>query len=307
MSIRNLRTLIAVADHGTFTAAAEVVFVTHAAVSQQMKSLEEEWGTPLFNRSRRSPELTSVGKALVAQARKVVAAYDNMVPSVLTDSGFAGEVTLGAVPTTLTGMVPLTISMLKKEHSGLLVRVVPGLTSELAEQVDRGALDAALVTRLPTLPYRHEWHEIAREKMELLAAKETISDDPVELLRTNAYIRFSRRAIVGSMIDGWLQSERIEVNESMELTNLDAISTMIYANLGVSIVPKPSVAPPFSLPLKRLVLSPGPPDRSLGLLYRSDNIKVRVLQQVLKKARDAVEIGHFGPPHLSGGNTVPPG
>ena len=297
MSIRNLKSLIAVAEHGTFTAAADAVFVTHAAVSQQMKALEEEWGVVLFDRSRRSPEFTSIGKALVAQARKIVAAYDGIVPSVLGEAGFRGELTLGAVPTTLTGLVPFAVAMLKAEHADLHVRVVPGLTIELASQVERGILDAAVTTRLPVAPRRHDWREIAREEMELLAAIETASDDPIELLRTNPYIRFSRRAVVGAMIEGWLQDRNIEVRDNMELEDLEVIHSMVYANLGVSIVPKQSVAAPNPLPLKHLSLSPAPAARAIGLLSRSDTVKLRVLDRLLDKLHEAVRIGKFTPPH----------
>lgn len=293
MSIRNLKTLIAVADHGTFTAAADAVCVTHAAVSQQMKALEAEWQVRIFDRSRRSPQFTPLGHALVARAREVVAAYEGMVPSVLGDGGFRGELTVGAVPTTLTGLVPFAVAMVKEEHPGLHVRVVPGLSTAIASQVERGALDAAITTRLPMTPKGHDWRSIAEEPMQLIASADTGSDDVAELLRSKPYIRFSRQAVVGSMIEGWLQRHGFVVAESMELENLEAISSMVYADLGVSIVPRQCVLAPNPLPLKRIPLEPADCVRELGLLTRSDNVKLRVLGVLLEKLCEVVRIGEF--------------
>ena len=285
MSIRNLKTLIAVADHGTFTAAAEAVFVTHAAVSQQMKALEEEWQVEVFDRSRRTPQLTPVGRALVAKAREIVAAYDGIVPSVLGDEALGGELSVGAVPTTLTGLVPASIAMLKADHPQLHVRVVSGLTSALAGEIQRGRLDAAIVTRPQIIPKRLEWQEIAREPLELLASRQTESDDLMELLRTRPYIRFTRGAVVGLMIEEWLQRHGLNVVESMELETLEAVSSMVHANLGVSIVPRQCVPAPR---LKRIPLGPERCMRELGLLSRSDGIKDSVLRVLLAKLREAV-------------------
>ena len=79
MSIRRLRTLVAVAEQGTFAAAAESVFVSQAAVSMQMKALEQALGVTLFDRRRRPPALNPVGLALVPRAREVIRAYDAML------------------------------------------------------------------------------------------------------------------------------------------------------------------------------------------------------------------------------------
>ena len=65
MSIRMLRTLIAIADHGTFSAAANAVLVTHAAVSQQVRALEEQLGCVLFTRVSRGLVLTHEGEGLL--------------------------------------------------------------------------------------------------------------------------------------------------------------------------------------------------------------------------------------------------
>ena len=258
MSIRLLKTLIAVEKYGKFSAAGEAVCVSHAAVSQQMQSLEEKWNVKLFDRTRRTPELTPVGRALVARAREVVFDYESLVDSVMGDHGVKGELLQGAVPTTLTGLVPLAASRLKQEYPELHVRVVPGLSHELIRMLERGRIDAAILSRPNVIQKTHSWNLLAVEPLELLASNDTDSDDPMELLKTNPFIRFSRDAVVGELIETWLEDQGITVTDSMELESLEAISSMVLSNLGVSIVPRRCVLNMNPLPLKRLALVRNP-------------------------------------------------
>lgn len=304
MSIRVLRTLIAVEENGTFSAAADAVFVTHAAVSQQMKTLEVEWGLAIFDRTRRTPVLTPTGRALVSKAREVVAAYDALVPSVLGDDGLRGKLLLGVVPTSLMGLTPIAIAMLKEEYLELHVSVQPGLTNELLQQVERGNLDAAIISKPNLLPRRLNWNHIASEPMQLLASTSTDSDDPVHLLKTNPFIRFSRNAVVGMIIEKWLQSQKIDVSDTMELEGLEAISNMVFCNLGVSIAPRSCVPAINRLPLKQLSLGPDAPDRQLGLISRDDNAKARVIAEVHAKLLKAVAAGAPSPGNSPGGGSA---
>lgn len=211
MTIRLLKTLVAVADAKTFSAAAKVVHVTHAAVSQQMRTLEEDLGVELFDRSTRTPELTQTGLEVVTRARQIISDYNNLVPSVLADGGLSGTVTLGAIPTTLTGLAPRAMAILKAKFPKTGLHIRPGLTRALLTDVERGALDAAIVTKPHLMPVGLDFFELAREPLELIAAAQEPEDDPETLLKSRPFIRFNRNAVVGSLIDTWILSKRIRV------------------------------------------------------------------------------------------------
>ncbi|OSQ51758.1 LysR family transcriptional regulator [Marivita geojedonensis] len=289
MSIRLLKTLVAVADHRTFSAAADAVFITHAAVSQQMRTLEAELGIALFDRSHRTPELTPLGRAVVARARTLVMDYDNLVPSVLGDDGLTGEVDLGAVPTTLIGLAPLSMSILRARYPDLRVRIRPGLTAALLSGLNRGTYDVAIITKPVLMPPGVAFLEIADEPMHLITGSEVTEEDPVKVLETQPFIRFNRDAVAGTLIETWLQKTGIRVSEAMELENLEAISSMVHANLGVSIVPRSCVKTAYALPLNRLSLGEDAPCRVLGLAYRKEHPKLRVIEEIHAAMLRAVE------------------
>ena len=281
MSIRRLKTLIAIAEKGTFAAAAETVFVSHAAVSQQMKALEDDFQVALFDRTKRSPELNPLGQALVRRAREVVHTYDNMVQSIIGEEGLMGELSIGVLPTTITGLVPQAIRIMKNSYPRLHIRVTPGLSADVLPQVDRGGLDAAIISEPPFLPKHMNWRPFAEEPLILLAPANETSDDPEFLLKNRPYIRFNRRAWVGQMIEQWLQERKLTVSESMELDTLEAISSMVYNELGVSIVPKRCVPSPHPLPVKRIPLDKATGEtarpRLLGLASRTDTTKFKFI------------------------------
>ena len=265
MSIRALRTLIAIHRHGSFRAAADAEHLTPAAVSQQMRNLEIAWSLELFDRSERSPTLTDTGLTLVGEATVVLAAYDSLAEKVRSRDDLSGELILGAVPTTLTGLVPLALSQLKLRHPDLRVRIIPGLSNQLLLQLDRGQIHAALISRPEVVPPALRFSKITTETLVLLVAEGTEDLPPRELLRSQPFIRFNRDAVVGRQIEAWLQSHDIQVRDAMELEGLEAISSMVAANLGISIVPQRAIETNDHLPLRTIPLDGDAPRRVLGL------------------------------------------
>lgn len=289
MTIRQLRTLVAIADTNTFSAAANVVHVTHAAVSQQMQALEADLGIGLFDRSTRTPELTPVAHKIVAKARRLIEEYDNLVHSALGDGGLAGTITLGALRTTLTGLTPKAMSTLTAKFPEMRLHIRPGLTAALFLDVERGSLDAAIVVKPNLVPSGLVFRELAKEPLQLIASVDETEHDPLKLLRTRPFIRYDRNAVVGTLIDNWISSKRIQVSETMELDSPEAIASMVHAGLGVSIVPDLAVKPIDTVPVKRISLGTGTPSRILGLVHRENQVKKRAIDAVFDALSHAIQ------------------
>ncbi len=140
------------------------------------------------------------------------------------------------------------------------------------------------------------WQPLAREEMILIASRKVKSDDPVQVLQSNPFIRFSRDAVVGTLVEKWLEDNDITVRDTMELASLEAIYGMVLADLGVSIIPEPCMKVANQPPLRRIRLAEdGGPVRELGLTYRKDSTKMRVIEEVTAAIERALQIGTFSP------------
>ncbi|MFY0692398.1 MAG: LysR family transcriptional regulator [Paracoccaceae bacterium] len=281
MSISLLRTLIAISEKGSFTAAAGEVHVSQAAVGQQMKRLEEMLGIALFDRSQKTPRLSAAGKDFVPKAVEVVAAYDALIHGAAEEPSLAGDFSLGAVPSTLRGLVPRSVKRLVEIFPDLQIRVVPGLSDDLLEQVERGALDAAITSKPDNIPRALKWQLFAREDLVLITAQDVRETDPVKLLRTYPYIRHTRRAAAGSLADQWLSKNRINPRASMEMESIETVSSMVANGLGISVVPNICVPDAVFAGLRKIPLHTRPMSRSLGILHRSDSTKTAIITRLL--------------------------
>lgn len=280
MSIPLFRTLIAVAESGSFSAAANEVCISHAAVGQQMRRLEETLQATLFDRSQRIPRLNQLGLALVPKAKAIVHAYDTVLDDLSGDAQFIGELTLGAVPSTVRNLIPMAVKKLIANYPDLHIRVVPGLSGDLFDQVSRGGLDAAVISKPASLDRNLHWSPFAEEKLVLLTSAELKLDDPLQILRVMPYIRHTRRAAVGILVEQWLQQNKITVREAMVMESIATISGMVAHNLGVSIVPDLCVPDPAFSTLRKIPLQPDSFPRVLGILTRSDCSKIRLVDRL---------------------------
>lgn len=285
MTIRLLRTLIAVSETKSFSEAAERVHITHAAISQQMKSLEDHLGVSLFDRSSRSPTLTPVARQVIEKARKIIEDYDNLAKPDQFEDIFNSEINLGVVPTTLTGLTPQAIGLLKSRYPNMKIHVKSGPTSTLMADIGRGAIDAAIVSKPHLMPRKVAFHLIAEEEMKLFVAEDEIETDPMRLFQEKPFIRFNRSEVIGNLIDNWISSQNLPIVETMELDSGEAITGMVSAGLGISILPEAVVRSGYEMPVKKISLGQGAPKRTLGLVYRDDNIKIHVI----KALRDAID------------------
>ncbi len=180
--IRELRTLIAVAQHGTFAAAGQRIGLTQAAVSAQMKRLEAELGVALFERSGRAAVLTQRGHETLQQAQALLALYGTLGASSAGQEA-ATRVTLGAIASIQRSLLPSVLARFHRQFPECRSRVVPGLSLALMNQVDAGELDMAVIIRPPfSLHSDLRWQPLAHEPFRLLVPRQMAGNDWRELL-----------------------------------------------------------------------------------------------------------------------------
>ena len=280
MSIQLLKTFVAISEHGSFSAAANKICITHAAVGQQMKRLEESFDVTLFDRSEKSPHLNQLGQALVPKAHSLIQDYENLFDGLIGDAQLIGELTLGAVPTTIRELIPRSIKRLMENYPDLYIRVVPGLGGTLFDQVLLGAIDAAIISKPESIDKSLHWCPIAKEELVLVTSTKVDGEDPIKILHEMPFIRHNRRAAAGLVVEQWLTNNNIDVREIMMTDSIETLTSMVSHNLGVAIVPNLCMPGPVFAKLRKISLGSSSIPRVLGILTRKDCSKVRLVERL---------------------------
>ncbi|MEQ8322920.1 MAG: LysR substrate-binding domain-containing protein [Rhodospirillales bacterium] len=277
MRISYLKTFLTVAETGSFITTAEILNRTPSAVSLQMKTVEQALGTDLFDRTKRPPVLNQRGRSILGLVQEVVLQYDKLT-SATASREISGEFAIGAMPTTLTGILPKALVACQRRYPNLVIHVIDNHSGELVARLHEGKIGAAITSAPPENERTIKWRPIAREPFVVIAPADTKATQDTQVLEDYPYIRFNSRAWTGKIIAENLKKRGLKVNMTMELDNLEAVATMVYNGLGVSIIPKHCVASPFPLPLKQLPFGDPPVTRTIGLAELTDSPLAHIIQ-----------------------------
>ena len=146
MNLRDLKYIIAVAETHHFGKAAERCFVSQPTLSGQIKKLEDELGIAIFERSKRSVEITPVGEEIISHARQIMEQADVIQQLAQAHQDpLAGPLRIGAIPTLSPYLMPLILAPLKKQHPKMKLILSEEMTDTLLDRLANHEIDAALL------------------------------------------------------------------------------------------------------------------------------------------------------------------
>jgi DNA-binding transcriptional LysR family regulator len=150
MDLRQLTALVAVADAGSVTRAARLLHLVQPAVTRQIRSLEEELGVPLFDRTRQGMVPTTAGQALIGRARRALHELE-LARTEIRPPG-AGEVTgivrVGLLESVLDVLAEPLVTAVARRHPGIELRVLTAYSGHLRDWLDSGDIDLSLLYNL---------------------------------------------------------------------------------------------------------------------------------------------------------------
>jgi LysR family hydrogen peroxide-inducible transcriptional activator len=243
MELQQLRYFCAIAETGSFSRAAQQTHVSQPSLSQQIRKLEDELGTRLFDRLGRTVQLTELGRVFLPRARAVLrdleAARSDVVES---KASISGPISVGVIPTIAPYFLPPVLATFSRKYPEARVTVAEEITPVLLERIRAGTIDAAIVA-LPLQARGHEFQAFplmveklyaVLPKRHTLAKRRTVSlaelqDDAFLLLRDGHCFRETSVAAC----------KRAGLNPRIvfESGQFSSILSMVSAGLGVSIVP----------------------------------------------------------------------
>jgi DNA-binding transcriptional LysR family regulator len=246
VEIRQLKAFVAIAETGTFTAAAARVHVTQAAISMQIRQLETEVGAKLFVRAPRHVILTEAGEHLLHRARQILREHDAAIDEIAELAGAErGRLRIGSASAmVLTDPLPKILKDVRNRHPRAELSVISGTSEELVQQILGGELDLAFVS-LPVEARGIQTERLSEDQLVAIASpRHRLSKQRT----VSAYTLAGEKLILGErggntrrLIDQFFAQAGVTLNVAMELSRQAAIKRMVEEDMGVGIVQLQSV------------------------------------------------------------------
>lgn len=291
MNLRDLKYLVALADHRHFGKAAEASFVSQPTLSTQIRKLEEELGVQLFERTPRKVMLTPIGRDIVERARGIVADVD-CLRDLARRSGdpASGTLQLGAFPTLAPYFLPHAVPRLQSQFPRLELLLVEEKSDVLMSQLREGRIDAALLAlplhdgTLHAEPLFDEPFLLATRDDGPLANEASIQlddlDDQTLLLLEDGHCLRDQALDVCRLAGAHEKT-------GFRATSLETLRQMVAAGAGITLMPKLATLPPIAQPehLRLLPFAGDAPKRTIALVWRRSSALGGLLGDIAKTLR----------------------
>jgi LysR family hydrogen peroxide-inducible transcriptional activator len=292
MDLRQLQALVAVAEQGTFSAAADALATVQSNVSAHIARLERELGTTLVDRS--AGRLTEEGQAVVDRARRIEAELDSIVADVASmKHDVTGRARVGIIGTTARWLVPRILDEMGKRHPGVALEIVDATSTSLEPQLLNGRLDLAVVNlplpspELTTTPLFDEDLLLFVPVHSGLAEE---APDEIDLVRVAEIPLFlpPRGTSFRDLLDEAAARAGTKLVARAELDGLRLIASLVISGQGAAILPGTAV--PSHLQGETCPISVrGLPRRRVGVAQRKRGLPSAPARAFLEVLHDLVE------------------
>ena len=244
MDLGQIEAFLQVAEHRSFSRAAEGLRITQPSVTARIQALERDLDETLFERNGRGVSLTDVGASFLPHAQRVLKALQDGRDALQSLRRLElGTLKLGAAPTISTYVLPELLKAFRSRYPGIDVSVHTEYSHQivkmvLADQVQVGLERTISHPEVVTMPLYQDEVVLVASQEHALAKKGHAS---IQDVSNERLIMFNRGSSYYSLVDDALRQAGALVSPAMELDNMEATKKMVEEGLGIAMLPKAAV------------------------------------------------------------------
>src|SRR6202030_3308429 len=226
MDFDQLNTFVEVAKHGSFSLAGRKVFRSQAAVSAQIRQLEQEYGEKLFGRMGKTVRLTPAGEVLFEYAERFLSLRQESLRAVADQSSSPrGTLTIGANEATCLYVLPEVFEKFHRLYPNVQISIYRNFSHKILQRVEDGTIDLGIVT-LPVKSPSLKVHSIYRDRVMLMVSRKNplaqLSSGPAKDI-TGQPLIFPKTGFPRQVLDKFFRPYAAQLRIVMELPSVTMI------------------------------------------------------------------------------------